>query len=264
MFPLDIANRALQAIRIAGTGTVRIDVDEIVPGSKKGWRETCVSELEAWGAPPAGWTAPARPLVPTVEVYQPPVEAKPVSPCADLDARLAEHERQRKAEADQCAQLTGEGAQNCGLDSPGTPACSDETMQIEVGAPWRSKVGVVCQTTDVHYGEGACSLSVAAGDDGATVELTAGTPTLSIDALSATLQQVIPGGDPELVLSLTTSRDSAYLVVCKTSPVTCSAPLQVASTGWKLKTRFQNGSVVTEKLDGDPPADVLVTAPLFR
>jgi hypothetical protein len=50
---LDVENRGLQeiAVDIKG-GAFEIHVLEVVPGSKKTWRETCVSELEVWGTTP--------------------------------------------------------------------------------------------------------------------------------------------------------------------------------------------------------------------
>lgn len=63
---LDIEDRRLQDIAIAGGGgDYRIEVTAIVPGTHKGWREICVSELELWGIPAA--TAKGR-FVPTVRV----------------------------------------------------------------------------------------------------------------------------------------------------------------------------------------------------
>ena len=49
---LDVENRGLQSIAVAITGEFEIRVVEVVPGKKKNWRETCVSELEVWGSVP--------------------------------------------------------------------------------------------------------------------------------------------------------------------------------------------------------------------
>ena len=50
---LDVDNRGLQElpVDIAG-GDFEVRVVEVVPGTKKNWRETCVSELEVWGTTP--------------------------------------------------------------------------------------------------------------------------------------------------------------------------------------------------------------------
>jgi hypothetical protein len=59
-FTLDPNNRAVQAIAIGKPGgDYEIAVAEIVPGSKKAWRETSISELEVWGTLPAGTAAKA-------------------------------------------------------------------------------------------------------------------------------------------------------------------------------------------------------------
>lgn len=53
---LDVENRGLQdiAVDIGGIGgDFEIRVVETVPGSKKTWREACISELEIWGTVPA-------------------------------------------------------------------------------------------------------------------------------------------------------------------------------------------------------------------
>lgn len=133
---LDPARRELQRIAARATGTVRIVVDEIVAGSKKAWRETCISELEAWGTPPAGWTPPAAPLVPSVTVEPPPEPPPSSDPCAGTAEAQAAHEAYLKHEAEYCATLTGEGAQYCGLDTAGGPVCNATPIKLD-GCPRR-------------------------------------------------------------------------------------------------------------------------------
>ncbi len=71
---LDIANRALQTIPITGGGgDYKIEVLAIEPGSKKDWRETCISELEVWGTADA--LAPHKPDVYVNSFYPPPLLA---------------------------------------------------------------------------------------------------------------------------------------------------------------------------------------------
>ncbi len=56
---LDPQNRALQELVIDGPGgDYKITVLDVVPGTKKAWREVNISELEVWGTIAAG-TAPA-------------------------------------------------------------------------------------------------------------------------------------------------------------------------------------------------------------
>lgn len=58
---LDIENRGLQEIAVdLPGGDFEVRAIEVVPGKKKNWRETCVSELEVWGtAPKIGKAKPA-------------------------------------------------------------------------------------------------------------------------------------------------------------------------------------------------------------
>ena len=52
---LDPAQRGLQDIPIDSPGgDFRIEVTGVVPGTKKAWREICVSELQVWGTFPGG------------------------------------------------------------------------------------------------------------------------------------------------------------------------------------------------------------------
>ena len=73
--------RDLQSIAVHAAKSVHIVIAEVVPGSKKSWREVNVSELQVWGTPPAGWTPPAKPLVPTVFVAPRTAD----TPCADIE-----------------------------------------------------------------------------------------------------------------------------------------------------------------------------------
>lgn len=62
--PLDPDKRGLQTIEInAPGGDFRIQVVAVVPGTRKLWRETVVSELEVWGHTPAPLAKPASPTV---------------------------------------------------------------------------------------------------------------------------------------------------------------------------------------------------------
>lgn len=66
---LDPAKRGLQTIDVdVSGGDLRLEVIEAEPGSKKTWREACISELEVWGTLPAGTVAPAKKLKPAVRL----------------------------------------------------------------------------------------------------------------------------------------------------------------------------------------------------
>ena len=68
-FNLNLADRGLQEIRLPGKprgGVFKITMVKVVRGSKKRWREICISELEVWGQLPQD-----RPILhtsPTVDV----------------------------------------------------------------------------------------------------------------------------------------------------------------------------------------------------
>jgi hypothetical protein len=64
---LDPGSRKLQELAVdAAGGDFRIEVTEIVRGSKRSWREVCVSELEVWGTVPS--TMPVGATTPAVRV----------------------------------------------------------------------------------------------------------------------------------------------------------------------------------------------------
>jgi hypothetical protein len=71
---LDPEQRGLQDIAIdGGGGDYKLEVIEIVPGTKKTWREISISELEVWGSP-GKVAATKKPLKPAVRVgsFDPP------------------------------------------------------------------------------------------------------------------------------------------------------------------------------------------------
>jgi len=78
----DPARRDLQTIDVdlAG-GDLRLEVIAAEPGSKKTWREACISELEVWGTLPPGTAAPAKKTRPAVRLGS--LDALPVLSKAD-------------------------------------------------------------------------------------------------------------------------------------------------------------------------------------
>jgi hypothetical protein len=69
---LDIANRGLQEIAITGGGgDYKIEVLAVEMGTKKDWRETCISELEVWGTADPKRMFDTRPDV-YVDSFSPP------------------------------------------------------------------------------------------------------------------------------------------------------------------------------------------------
>ena len=272
VFPLDVTSRALQTIKVRASGTVRIVVDEIVSGSKAGWREICISELEAWGAPPSeGWIAPTTPLVPTIDVYQPPPDPA-AGPCAETEAAKLAWERARKDENDACLQLDVEQQRRCGVDPPGEPTCSSSSEVLDpVAPPWSETAQVVCETRDSVYGQSTCTIAVASTAGKTMVEII-GSAKLGIEAIHPSVEDVVPGGDRELVLRIAVSGNGyttgerpgpdAFIAVCRTQPMGCTDPVGTQGADWSVKARFQNGKLITTRLTGDPPATSLVNAPL--
>jgi len=78
----DPARRDLQTIDVNLTGgDLRLEVIAAQPGSKKNWREACISELEVWGTLPAGTVIPVKKLKPAVRLGS--LDALPVLSKAD-------------------------------------------------------------------------------------------------------------------------------------------------------------------------------------
>jgi hypothetical protein len=69
---LDPELRTLQSIDInAGGGDYRIEITDIVPGTKKTWREISISELEMWGTPGKNAVKKQKPII-RVGSFEPP------------------------------------------------------------------------------------------------------------------------------------------------------------------------------------------------
>jgi hypothetical protein len=82
----DIDVRAPQSIPIrAAGGTFKIEVLETIPGSKKDWRELCVSELRVLGTP--GASALAKPATPIVTIGMLPHEYEKLTRDANAQTR---------------------------------------------------------------------------------------------------------------------------------------------------------------------------------
>ena len=80
--PLDPDNRGLQDIAIDGPGgDFKIEITDVVAGTKKNWRELCVSELQVWGTPPPGAT-------PRHEAPEVAIGSLDAAPPPDLDLQL--------------------------------------------------------------------------------------------------------------------------------------------------------------------------------
>ncbi len=265
--PLDIARRDRQAIAVPGLGTVRIRVSQIEPGSKRAWREVAISELEAWGWPPPGWTPPGKPLIPTVEVEPPPRTSPFDALCASLEADREDRERRVRASEKACARLKQPERDQCNTDPPGEPRCGVTDVGVTgLVPPWRA-VATHCSTSDDVYGPSGCSFVFDI--DG---RLAHG-PGFEIDHRGADLEvasaeavDVIPGGPPELVLRYG-HRDygdlTEELAICSADGTPgCSKPIAVGGTDWKAKARIDKGVVIVEAETGTPPPKALGRHPI--
>jgi len=79
---LDPTRRTLQTIDVdLPGGDLRLEVLAAEPGSKKAWREACISELEVWGTLPAGAAPPTKRTRPAIRIGS--LDALPVLSKAD-------------------------------------------------------------------------------------------------------------------------------------------------------------------------------------
>jgi len=270
---LDIAKRTLQTIEVHATSSVRLTVQAVQHGTKKAWRETCVSELEVWGLPPDGWTAPARPLVPTVEVGEPASGTGLDALCAGLDKDREAYGKKMEEEAAACeaqrAQLGPEDMDTCGIDEPGPPMCDVTMLSItDEARPWTG-LGVTCDAHDSIYGPKDCRIVVAADaklidtiaiDNGG---LAPSNTHWEVEVFDARVQDVIAGGAPELVLRYRVQDrdDTDKLVVCR--PTGCGRSIALAGDGWTVQAAFVNGEVVLTTARGAPPPEALGKRSIF-
>ena len=168
-FKLDPSKRELQTLPVHGEDTLRIRVDGVVLGTKKTWRETCVSELEVWGTLPPG--AQAQPLKPVVEVEPPPPPPSELAKACDhITQAKAEWEQKIHAEIEACADLPPDQQVGCGVDPPGEPTCDVTPADIEdQAAPWQ-EVAVVEDLYDSAYYLGSIDVLVRANGETITAD----------------------------------------------------------------------------------------------
>jgi hypothetical protein len=239
---LDVGQRGLQVVKLPEPQEhLRLRVDDVVMGTKPAWRETCISEIEAWGTLPAGATA--RALQPVVEVYNPTDVAwqtPPLDPSTYCTRFLEEPTRQYdkviatdRASCDACIKgretdmaRWGECQENgsCNPDPPGPPSCSLElTAPVSAGA-WRG-AGTMATSTDSQYSSIAKQIVVATrvgawpiGDEYDCGHLS-DTPLCEVTVTAAKL---LSDGKLEVTATYAqgaTMTDLTY--VCAPSPVSC-------------------------------------------
>ena len=278
-FPLDPERRDLQTLKFSAPGgNIRVRVDEVVPGTKKTWREVCVSEVEVWGTVAPGWKPPAKPLVPTVDVAPRPAVTSLDKLCAYLPAALKQRARDQKQHDKNCAfEHSEEARAACRGEPPGDPDCNvNIATTIEgIAPPWKG-VAVLCDTDDASWDGQTCNVAAAM-----TGQLIHGPRFPGSDPhdyprrgyiVDASVQDVIPGDAPELVVTVAfhaatplnpdARDDRELLVVCRATPAACSTEIATKDTGWSTTVKFDQGAAVLTADDGKPPANAIGRQPI--
>jgi hypothetical protein len=215
-YELDITKRELQTITVKPTGTMRITVTEIEPGSKKSWKEIAVSELEVWGTPLPGWKQPEPALDPNIEVFG--EAATPPDPCADIAERRVAFGDPRDRDS------PGPG----GDDHAYPPTCEELPMPASassLSSPW-SNYSVGCPVNDEIYGPKDCFLRFRSGNRTAEIQVSSSMAHDTIEVSSIDAEDVIAGGHLELIVKFK-HRDGDALFVCTDAPkLGCAGPFE--------------------------------------
>ncbi len=259
---LDPEKRELQSIKLPAPivdHSIRIRIDDVVMGTKKTWKEACVSELEAWGVP--GSQAFARDATPLVSVYTPPPPPKPefehgkpvdmVAMCDALTKPLQKAYDERTRNSHDIYE-TEDAPPQCGIDTP---------TAIDTG-PWK-QITVWKMMDNAAHGPGACDL-VATTDAGDFVlgdERGCG-PWDEQNLVLETVEtaDAVPGDPVELIVTYRPlrSQDGALdLLICRaaTDTVQCTKPFRIEDAGWKVKPRFAKGMLILDPVEGKPPTE---------
>jgi hypothetical protein len=289
---LDPDNRGLQDIPVDGPGgDIKIEVVDVVPGTKKSWREICVSELQVWGTPPA--KTPPRHENPEVAVGSldaPPLPDKditidPLPSFGSLDAFCNDY-LARPAEKfygctmdDDCV---ANGKRACGEAAPGGIPLD------ALPSGWTS--ARYFYTQGEHTKSQRCNLAIVAG--GATYVLenfgdsTCGAAIDISDAPDRKMSRAVSQlrGD-RLAIAMTASSPGGgwtretgtyeQLWICGATQPACSAPIQLGDytrtmhvegppgadgmwteqTGWSFDWKIDGKQLVLSRHDGTVPDD---------
>jgi hypothetical protein len=239
-FTLDITKRELQKLPLRATGKIRIIITGVEMGTKDAWREIAISELEAWGTPPATWKTPAKPFTPVVRVAS-AITRDELDPCTGMEAERAAFEKEHAHDDN-----SGPG----GEDHAYPPRC-DLLDLPALPAGW-SRAGAGCRVGDEIYGPKTCSVSFARGATKASVELTDPAQSADISIASITAMAEVHG----IAIRFHTSRGD-FVGVCRDAPLACAAPFQISGTDWTTKQHFTADGVVIEATSGSPPTDLI-------
>jgi hypothetical protein len=237
---LDVGKRELQVVKLPEPHThVRLRVDEVVMGTKRSWREACISEIEAWGTLPAGVSA--KPMQPVVEVEPPrttPWDTPPLDPTTYCTRFLEEPTRQYdktmallQAECAACMKTTGSDGDGpcvsngaCNPDPPGPPSCDlDVTADVSAGG-WLG-AGTIASATDGYWGPISTQLIVETREGAWPIGDVydcghwSDTPRCEV---AVTAAKVLAGGKLEVDATYTQGGATTKLAyVCTASPVSC-------------------------------------------
>lgn len=218
---LDVDRRTLQAFPIVAQDSVRLEVAEVVSGTKPRWREVSISELEAWGSLPVRWTSP-RPL-PSIEVAVGEADEPAVfDPCIEIEKRAAIV----RAESDRinatCDQLGCEDHTYPGACDPFAVSGLEE-----LEPPWARAI-TWCEVNDEIYGPTACYVRFARGREIAVASAESPHATAKITARVEVAEVLAAAPGPELVVTFDGAEDDARyddgvrVAVCRTDTFACS------------------------------------------
>ena len=239
---LDINKRDLQIVKLPEPHAhVRLRVDDVIMGTKRAWREACISEIEAWGMLPAGVSAHA--MQPVVEV-EAPREISWDTPPFDLTTYCAhfldeptrsynETMATEQAACEACMRTTGSAGDfpcvengSCNPDPPGPPSCSLDVTEKVSGGPWVG-AGTIATSTDSVWSAIATQIIIVTREGAWPIGDVydcghwSDTPRCEVDVTGV---KTLAGGKLEVAATYTegdTTKKLAY--VCTASPVSCDA-----------------------------------------
>jgi hypothetical protein len=219
---LDPQSREVQTIQIEPAEWARITIVELMPGTKRTWREVAVSELSAWGTPPPSWHPGGAVLHPIVGVG-----GQYGDFCADLAGLNAERAAANDHHFAGCASFTDvEQRRQCGEDPDGRASCDDLPLEVRgLAAPWPVPT-LTCELWDDNFGPTTCWVSL----ESARAIVLAVPPYESATPVpmppDAYLTDVVDGGARELVIRtwIGEPRADDPVVICRAAPLSCTAP----------------------------------------
>jgi hypothetical protein len=148
----ELSKRDLQIIDLGdkGSNKIRIEVQDIEPGSKKSWREICVSELEVWGTAPPELVRPDH--APSIIVD---LTLAADALCDTYRAADAAYNREtdRQNKAPTCPTCVDGPS-----DLRGTASCDVAVAKFQPSGKWRG-VAVRCHVENSHQGDKECTFA---------------------------------------------------------------------------------------------------------